>query len=110
VFWIIPAACAAIAIGCAATGALAMLQARSAVTAHAARLNATNLVDPERAERTLAKFSAAATTADAESVRVKAAIAAIGAAIHELRLREAVVALRVTAVAVRALAAAFAGR
>ena len=109
-FWIIPVVCAGLAIGCAATGALAMLQARNAVAAHAARLNATNLVDPERMERTLAKFSAAAATADAERERVNTAIAAIGAAVQELRLREAVDALRMSVVAVRALAAAFAGR
>jgi hypothetical protein len=105
-FWLIPAVCALVAAGCVVVGMLPVLRARADLQTHADRLQAALpvvLLDPRRLAAAAARIDADVGALRDLVIRLNAAVREIAAAIEELRLREAVMALRVAAAAVRAL-------
>lgn len=106
--WLIPAICGLAAIVCAGLGIVRVLAARRIVGAHAERLRAAlplAVVDLSQLQSSLARIDAAAAAARVDVARAIAAIRAIAEGLQALRLREAVLALRVAGAAIRGLRA-----
>ena len=108
--WVIPVACGVIAVVCIVAGAVPLLRERKAVSEHAGRLQAAlplAVVDPVRLDTALARLNRSIEEIRAELDRLAAAATAIAKAARELRLREAVLAMRVAGAALRALRGVF---
>jgi hypothetical protein len=105
-FWIAPAAGAFLALVAIAAGAIAVVRANKQLQTGLARVRATQQrIDPKAMQPALERLSADADAARGLQVRAAAAVADIRAGLRTLRMRRAVVALRVASLAVRALLA-----
>jgi hypothetical protein len=105
-YWLIPVVCAVISAGCIVAGVLPVLRARADLQTHADRLQAALpvvLLDPRRLEGVAARIDADVEALHGLITRLTRSGREIAIAIEELRLREAMIALRVAAAAVRAL-------
>jgi uncharacterized protein YoxC len=105
--WPIPAVCAAVAVICMLVGVVAVLRERREVQAHVRRLqaNVPKYFDSGRLTRAVERIGSDAEGARALLDRAAASARTIGASLRDLRLREAIVALRLAAAAVRHLTA-----
>ena len=104
--WLIPVVCALVAAGCVVGGILPVLRARTDLQTHADRLQEALpvvLLDPSRLAAAAARIDADVDALRGVVMRLHAAMRSIAEAIEELRLREAIIALRVAAAAIRAL-------
>ncbi len=93
----------------AGVGGLQLLREQKRLESRIAVFSETQLrrFDPQRFGAVAARFDRAAEEAEALAVRGRAAVTALAAAIRALRVPEAVEAIRLTAIAVRALRAIF---
>jgi hypothetical protein len=110
VFWLIPALCAAIAVACTTVAAVACARAWGALQDHADRLQAATplaLLDSARLEMAVTRIGRDFEGMNAQLARMVMAVNAIRAGIAGLRLREAMAAVRVAGLALRALRALF---
>jgi hypothetical protein len=106
VFWIIPAAGAAFALIAVAVGAASVARANRALQSALARVRANAaIVDPEPLSRSVGRLNEDVAGARVLVDRAASAFAEIRAGLSTLRLREAMVALRLAGLAVRALIA-----
>jgi hypothetical protein len=108
VLWLIPAVCGLLAIGCIVAGTLRVLRAKRVVKAHAERLNAAipvAVLDETRLRAALGRLDESAVAAQTQVARMGFAVRRIAAGLSDLRLREAMLALRVAGAALRALRA-----
>ena len=106
--WLIPAIGGLLAIGCIVAGMIPLLRASRLVKAHAERLNAAlpvALVDGARLRSALERLDESAMGARSEVARMGFAVRRIADGVGDLRLREAMLALRVAGAALRALRA-----
>ncbi len=106
--WLIPAICGVLAIGCAVAGILPVIRAKRVLEAHAERLRAAlpvAVVDAARLRAALQRLDDGAAAAQAEIARMGGAARRIADGARDLRLREAVLALRLVGAALRALRA-----
>lgn len=108
-FWVIPAACGLAALICIAIGAVAVARERRTLQAHTEALRAASptIVDSARLDAALSRIGSSAEAMQAEIARAGAALRAINDAVRELRLREAMTALRLAGTALGALRALF---
>lgn len=109
-FWLIPAICGLIAIVCAVAGIAPALRAQRAVRAHAERLQAAlpvAVVDGERLRSAFDRLDESASSGRMQIARIAGAVAGIADGVRDLRLREAMLALRVAGAALRALRGLF---
>lgn len=103
-FWLIPAASAFLALVLIGVGAVAALRAASELQRGAKRVQTPRAwMDPERPAAAAARLAADGEAMGVVAGRCAAAVRQIRAGLIELRLPHAVAALRLTAVAVRAL-------
>jgi hypothetical protein len=110
VLWLIPAICTVLGASCALAGVIAFARAWRRLQGHAERVVAAPplaLLDSARLETALARIDRDLDAAKSVLGRVATAWQEIRARIGDLRLREAVVALRVALVAIRALRALY---
>lgn len=106
-FWIAPAVGAFVAIVAIVVGVLNVLAANKQLQSGLARVReAQQRIDPKAVAPALERLSADADAARALSTRAAAALTELRAGLQTLRMREALVALRVASLAVRALLAA----
>ncbi len=108
--WLIPAVCGVVALGCVIAGIVPTLRAKHAVEAHAERLQAAlpvAVVDAARLRAALDRLDATSAAARFETARIGIAVRRIAQGANDLRLREAVLALRVAGAALRALRSIF---
>ena len=105
--WLIPAVCAAVAAIAMLVGVIAVLRERREVQAHVRRLQAgvPKHFDAARLTRAVDRIGTDADSARMLLDRAAASVQTIGASLRDLRLREAVIALRLAAAAVRHLTA-----
>lgn len=104
-FWLIPAVCAAVALVLAAIGIVTALRANESFQGGLKRLKTPRpWMDPARPSAAFARLRAAIEGVSVVAGRCAAAMAQIRAGLAELRLPEAIAALRLAALAVRALA------
>jgi hypothetical protein len=103
--WLIPAGCAAVAAIATLVGVVAVLRERREVQARVRRLqaNVPKHFDSARFSRAVERVGTDAESAQALLDRAAASVRSIGASLRDLRLREAFVALRLAAAAVRHL-------
>ena len=109
-FWLIPAVCAFVAIGCIVAGVIPLLRAKRSVEAHAERLQAAlpvAVIDGARLHAAFERLDASSAAAKSETARIGSALRRIADAADDLRMREAVLALRLAGAALRALRALF---
>lgn len=108
-FWVIPAASGLAALICVGIGAVAVMREQRTLQAHTDALRAAGptIADPEALENALSRIERSAEAMQTEIARAGAALRAIGEAARELRLREAMTALRVAGTALRALRSLF---
>jgi hypothetical protein len=108
VAWLIPAISGLLAVGCAVAGILPVLRAKRVLEAHAERLSAAlpvAVVDGARLRAALQRLDDSAAAAQAEFARMGGAARRIADGARDLRLREAVLALRLAGAALRAFRA-----
>ncbi len=108
--WLIPAVCSLAALGCIVAGILPLLRAKHTLDAHTERLQAAlpvAVVDGARLRAALARLDATSAAAQAETARIGAAVRRIAESASDLRLREAVLALRLAGAALRTLRSLF---
>ena len=108
--WIIPVVCAVVALICMGAGAIALLRAQRTLRTHAELLQAAGssvLFDSGRLEAALSRMGSDAEALQAELARAGAALRVIADAARDVRLREALTALRVAAISLRALRSLF---
>ena len=105
-FWIIPAAGAALALVAVVVGAVAVARASRDLQSAAVRVRANAaILDPEPLRRSIGRLNEDVAEARVLIERGASAVAEIRAGLSALRLREAIVALRLAGLAVRALIA-----
>ena len=105
-FWLVPVACGVLAVACVLFGAGALLRERNALTDHVGRLQSAlplALIDTARLNAAVARLGRSVESIRVELERLAAAMTAIAKAARDLRLREAVLAIRVAGAALRAL-------
>ncbi len=108
--WLIPAVCSLAALGCFVAGVVPMLRAKHALVAHTERLQAAlpvAVVDGARLRAVLGRLDATSAATQAETARIGAAVRRIAESASDLRLREAMLALRVAGAALRSLRSLF---
>jgi hypothetical protein len=106
VLWLIPAVCAVLATICAIVGATACVRAWHTLQDHADRLQAATplaLLDSGRLDAALMRIGRDVDGVSEQLARMAGAVEEIRAGIAGLRFREAMVALRVAGLALRAL-------
>ena len=103
-WWLIPASAAAVALVLIGIGAVSVLRANGELQPGLERVRTPRAwMDPQRPSAAAARLQADAAGLAAVSARCVAAVQRIRAGLIELRLPEAVTALRLAAFAVRAL-------
>lgn len=103
--WLIPALCAGAAIVCSIVGVVAVVGANRQLQAGIDRAKTARVeFDSVRLSRALERLGRDVDGAKVLSERVGAALQEIRTGLSDLRLREAVAALRVARLAIRALA------
>ena len=108
--WLIPVICAVLAAACTLAGAAAVVRASRTLADHADRLQAAAplaLLDSGRFETATARIERDFDGMKLQLMRAAAAVEDIRKGLTDLRLREAVMALRVAGAALRALRALF---
>jgi hypothetical protein len=105
-FWLIPAGCGVASLILMLAGLPSLVRGRHAVVEHAQRLRSAPvaLFDSARLETALERVKRDVAELPPLVDRASAAVREIGAGMGELRLRQALVALRLAGVAIRALA------
>jgi hypothetical protein len=105
-FWLIPAGCGAASLILMLAGLPSLVRARREVQEHAQRLRSAPvaLFDSVRFETAVERINRDVAGLPPLLDRASAAVREIGAGLGELRLRQALVALRLAGVAIRALA------
>ena len=108
-WWLIPATSGCVAIACAIVGIVAVLGANRRLGVTVTRVQASPVLalDPERLPRALHRIQSDATAGAVLLDRAALALRQIGDGFRELRLREAVTAIRLAGVAVRLLIGSF---
>lgn len=102
--WIVPAAGAAFALIAVVVGAVAVARANRELQPVLGRLRAgAAIADPQALQRSLGRLNEDVAQGKALVERTASAVAEIRAGLSALRLREAIVALRLAGLAVRAL-------
>ena len=108
--WLIPAVCAVLAALCAIAGASAVMRASRILADHAGRLEAAGppaWLDSGRFERATARIARDFDGMKVQLMRAGAAVDDIRKGLADLRLREAMMAVRVAGAALRALRVLF---
>jgi hypothetical protein len=106
VLWLIPAICGLLAVGCVVAGVVPVLRANRIVNAHFERLSAAlpvAVVDGARLQAALGRVTESSTAAQTQVARISFAVGRIADGVRDLRLREAMLSLRVAGAALRAL-------
>jgi hypothetical protein len=109
VWWLIPAISGCVAGACAIVGIVAVLGANRSLGVAMARIDASPVLalDPARLQRAFNRIQNDATAGAVLLDRAALALREIGDGFRELRLREAVTAIRLAGVAVRLLIGSF---
>ena len=108
--WLIPAICGVVAAVCAIVGATSVMRASRILADHADRLQAAAplaLLESGRFEKATARIARDFDGMNVQLMRARAAVDDIRKGLADLRLREAMMALRVAGAAVRALRVLF---
>lgn len=108
-FWIFPALCAVAALGMIGAAGLPVLKAQQALTKKLDALQARTavpLVDTAQLERSILRLRESGEEVPVLAVRARVAVAAIAKGLNDLRIPEALTAIRVAIAAMRALRSA----